>query len=69
MRRLITAKELRAECKKEIKALQKVCKHPTSVWCEESWAPGHLTGRRLKICNACEKVLESNGTNWQEANK
>lgn len=55
---MLTAKEIRNKCENDIKELQKICEHPTSTWCIESYAPGHLTGRSLKICDVCEKTLE-----------
>jgi len=54
----VTAKIIRAECDFKIKKLREQCKHSTSTICEEQWAPGHSTGKKIKICNVCEKVLE-----------
>jgi len=58
-----TAKEIREyydkQKEKEIKLLQKICKHISSKWCEEWWAPGHSTGRTVRLCDRCEKVLET----------
>ena len=56
---LRTAKLIRKKCQDDILALQKVCNHPDMLWVEECWAPGHLTGRRLKICTICEATLET----------
>jgi len=59
---LKTAKAIREQCDKDIKKLQKICKHPkvtNDVF--ESYGPGHFTGRVLKICAICEKVLETRG--------
>jgi len=58
---MITAKEIRKKCEADIKELQKICQHPRSTWAEECWAVGHFTGRRIKICDVCEKVLDSHG--------
>ena len=55
-----TAKHIREQCDKDIKKLQKTCKHPkvtNDVF--ESWGPGHLTGKVFKMCDICEKVLET----------
>lgn len=53
----LSAEELRIKCDKEIEELRKNCIHPTSTICEEQWAPGHLTGKKVKVCNICEKVI------------
>ena len=58
---MLTAKDIRKKCDEEIKKLQEICNHPKYTWCEEAWAPAHFTGRRLKICDVCEKVLERKG--------
>lgn len=43
---------------KEIKQLQKSCKHENkSDWMDYAWAPGHFMGR-VKICNDCGKTLK-----------
>ncbi len=54
----VTAKMIRSECEYKIEQLRKECRHLTSTICEEQWAPGHSTGKKVKICNVCEKVLE-----------
>jgi len=53
-----TAKEIRDKAEEDIKQLQEECPHPSSTWCEECWTVGHFTGRSLKVCDFCEKVLE-----------
>lgn len=58
---MLTAKKLRENCEKEIKKLQKICDHSKIHWSSECWAPGHFTGRCLKICDVCEKVLKKKG--------
>ena len=58
---MISAKEIRNKADKDIEALQKICSHAEWSWGEECWAPGHFSGRRLKVCDFCEKVLESKG--------
>lgn len=32
--------------------------HQTSDWMEEWWAPAHSTGRKVRVCQRCYKVLE-----------
>ena len=55
----LTAKKIRDKCREDIKKLQKICNHPGSTWMGEEWAPGHGTGRQVKVCDVCEKVLEA----------
>lgn len=50
--------ELREKHKQEIEKLQNICIHLTHHWALECWAPGHFTGRELKICDNCGKMLE-----------
>jgi hypothetical protein len=51
--------KLRERHKWEIERLQEECPHPTSTgWLEEYWAPGHSTGRQVKVCNDCGKVVD-----------
>ena len=57
----MTAKQIREKCEEDIKALQEICSHPSSRWAKECWAIGHFTGKSLKICEVCEKVLEEQG--------
>ena len=61
-----TAKQIREKCEKDIKKLQKTCKHSKSHWVEECYAPAHMTGRRLKICENCEKVIRIKGKSFME---
>ena len=45
--------------RKEIAELQKKCNHPEiSNWMDEWWAPGHSTGRSIKTCRICGKVVK-----------
>ena len=54
-----TVAHIRARHKKEIEDFQKKCKHKKlSGWMEEWWAFGHSTGRQVRICVVCEKVVE-----------
>lgn len=55
----ITVKGIRIECDARIKELQESCKHVSSTWCEDMFAPGHFSGTRSRLCNICEKVLET----------
>ena len=55
-----TIKELREKHKKEIEEFQNKCKHPEiSSWIDEWWAPGHSSGRQVKLCNICEKIIKT----------
>jgi hypothetical protein len=60
---MITARDIRAKCEKDIQELQKICNHPKTkqIWAEECWAPAHFTGRQKLICEICEKVLKVKG--------
>ena len=43
----------------EISGLQRRCPHKEiSDWTDEWWAPGHPTGRRIKYCLRCDKIME-----------
>ena len=42
-----------------------ICKfkgHIASDWMEEQWAPGHSTGRKVKVCLRCNKNMDSTPT-------
>ena len=53
-------KDLIKKHEKEIKQLQKNCKHKKITdWLSEYWAPGHLTMRQVKICKECNKIVET----------
>lgn len=56
---MISASDIRKKCNEDIKKLQEICQHVDSIWCEEQWAPAHSTGRQVRCCNFCEKVLET----------
>ena len=56
---MISAKEIRKKCDEDIKELQEICNHPSSTWCEEYWAIAHSTGRQIRVCDICEKSLET----------
>jgi hypothetical protein len=54
------AKKLHEEYQKKLKHLQQTCPHEKqSDWMEEWWAPGHSTGRMVKVCSNCNKVLQA----------
>ncbi len=55
----MTTKELRKKCKEDIKELQEICQHPNSAWMNEEFAPAHGTGRIVKVCGICEKILDT----------
>jgi RNA polymerase subunit RPABC4/transcription elongation factor Spt4 len=53
-------KSMLARHKQEVKTLQDSCPHEkVSDFMDEWWGPGHLTGRRVKCCKKCGKVVES----------
>ena len=56
---MLTAKEIREKCEKDIRELQKICPHLETIWAEECWAPGHFTGKKIQMCTRCEKVIEN----------
>lgn len=54
------ADKLRKEYERKLKELQEACLHEKrSAWIEEWWAPGHSTGRKVKVCKNCNKVVEA----------
>ena len=59
----MTADGIRKKAEEHIKTLQQVCQHPDTHWVQEAWAPGHMTGRVLKMCKVCEKIIETRGGN------
>jgi nitroimidazol reductase NimA-like FMN-containing flavoprotein (pyridoxamine 5'-phosphate oxidase superfamily) len=54
------AQRLYKQYQKDLKHLQQTCPHeqPTD-WMEEWWAPAHGTGREVRACTNCDKVLQS----------
>ena len=51
--------QLEQEYKKAVVELQKVCKHNNITdWCDYWWAIGHSTGRKVKVCKHCRKIVE-----------
>jgi hypothetical protein len=56
---MMSAKELRKKFEVDLKELQESCQHPSSTWCEEYWAIAHSTGRQVRVCDFCEKILET----------
>ena len=56
--------QMRERHKKDIEALRESCKHEKLTdWIEEQWAPGHSTGRKVKVCKYCEKVMDESRRN------
>lgn len=52
------AEKLYKEYQEQLRQLQEECPHTDQTdWMEEWWALGHSTGRRVKICTNCNKVL------------
>ena len=57
---LPTAKSLRDKLELDLKELQAKCKHrEISEWMEQHWAIGHYSGTDVKLCNKCEKIIET----------
>lgn len=55
----MTAKELKEKYEADIAELQKNCTHTeVSGWLIEQWAPGHCTGRAVKVCDICWATVE-----------
>jgi len=56
----MNAKEkLYAKYVKDLEALQQTCKHRKATWMGEMWAPGHSTGREVKVCDRCGMIVNS----------
>ena len=54
--------QMRQRHKREIEALQQKCRHKKLAgWMEQWWAPGHGTGRMVKVCEFCGKVIRERG--------
>jgi hypothetical protein len=52
------AQKLHADYEEALKHLQETCLHEQSTdWIDEWWAPGHSTGRQVKCCLECGKVV------------
>lgn len=51
-------KTLKKEFEKQIKELQKNCKHKNCTWMEYYLAFGHSSGYEVKICNFCNKEVD-----------
>ncbi|MBW2981968.1 hypothetical protein KY343_03755 [Candidatus Woesearchaeota archaeon] len=51
---------LKKDFEKAVKDLQKKCPHlkKHQYWADEWWAIGHSTGKRLRMCSFCNKILE-----------
>lgn len=60
-----TMKGVRERHQKEIEEFQENCPHEIiSDWMQYYWAPGHYS-HEVKICERCEKVMESNLPVWK----
>lgn len=54
------AERLYDQYQRELKRLQETCPHKElSEWVEEWWALGHSTGRTVKTCTNCNKVIQA----------
>jgi hypothetical protein len=53
------ADKLLADHQQKLQHLQEACPHPRRTdWVEECWVPGHFTGRSVRLCADCNKVLQ-----------
>jgi hypothetical protein len=54
------AERLYEQYQRDLKHLQETCPHEQLTdWVEEWWAPGHSTGREVKACTNCNKVVQA----------
>jgi RNA polymerase subunit RPABC4/transcription elongation factor Spt4 len=54
------AERLYKQYQRDLKRLQETCPHEKLTdWMEEWWAPGHSTGREVKSCTHCNKVVQA----------
>ncbi len=58
MKKMTTWNQLTREFDKKVDELQKSCPHKKSKWYDECWAIAHYTGKQVKVCLRCNKVLE-----------
>jgi len=59
---MTTYTQIKREFEEKVKVLQRNCPHKKSNWYEHMWAPGHMSGHRMKICKQCNKELEQKPT-------
>jgi hypothetical protein len=53
------AERLYEQYQRDLKRLQEACPHDhLTDWMEEWWAPGHSTGRSVRACANCNKVVQ-----------
>jgi len=54
------AERLYEQYQRDLRHLQETCPHEQLTdWMEEWWAPGHSTGREVKACTNCNKVVQA----------
>jgi hypothetical protein len=54
------AERLCEQYQRDLRHLQESCPHDQLTdWMEEWWAPGHSTGRKVKACTNCNKVVQA----------
>ena len=54
------AKRLYEQYQQDLKHLQETCPHEQLTdWMEEWWAAGHGTGRKVRACANCNKVIQA----------
>jgi len=62
--------DLQTEFELAISKIQEACKHKdVTDWVPEYWAVAHSTGRQVKICKHCRKIVEIDDSvmqNWRK---
>ena len=54
-----TAEQLRDKFKLDLEKLQAKCKHSkVTKWITQYWAPAHSTGKQVRVCEICEKIVD-----------
>ena len=52
-----TYEQIKKDFELRLWRLQEECRHKKTKWMDEYWAMGHSTGKKVKICLKCNKVL------------
>jgi hypothetical protein len=54
------AERLYEQYQSDLQHLQETCPHDQLTdWMDEWWAPGHSTGRKVRACVNCNKVIQA----------
>lgn len=58
-----TQKQLYEKYLSDLTELQNRCMHSKIYdWMEQQWAPGHSTGKEVRVCENCGAIVESRST-------